>query len=100
MRGFINLLIYERLGNGGAFGQRGAALKRSTCVALEFWHPPRRLEASTISWRIHVRKPSTNVLTPPKLGALREVARDNILLFTTLYTQTNNQSHNLGLNFN
>ena len=37
-----------------------------------------RLEASAILWRIHVRKPSTNVLTPLKLGALRVVARDNI----------------------
>ncbi len=27
---------------------------------------------------VHVHKPSTHVLTPPKLGALREVARDNI----------------------
>ena len=27
---------------------------------------------------VHVDKPSTYVLTPPKLGALREVARDNM----------------------
>ncbi len=34
-------------------------------------------------WKIHAQKPSTHVLTPPKLGALREVARDNmvVLLF-------------------
>ena len=36
------------------------------------------MHESAISWRIHVSKPSTHVLTPPKLGALREVARDNI----------------------
>ena len=41
--------------------------------------PLRRLEASAISWKIHVHKPSTHVLMPPKLGALREVACDNIL---------------------
>ncbi len=29
-------------------------------------------------WEDHTSKPSTNVLTLPKLGALREVARDNI----------------------
>ena len=29
-------------------------------------------------WEVHVNKPSTHVLTPPKLGALREVARNNI----------------------
>ncbi len=39
----------------------------------------RRLEASAISWKIHVHKPSTHVLTPPKLGALRKVACDNML---------------------
>ncbi len=44
-------------------------------------------EASTISWRIHVRKPSTNVLTPLKLGALGEVARDNIMV-TIMYNIT------------
>ena len=67
-----------------AFGQTGAALEHSTCVALEprccCSNPVRslrRLEASAISWRIHVRKPSTHVLMPPKLGALREVAHDN-----------------------
>ncbi len=27
---------------------------------------------------VHIDKPSTYVLTPPKLGALREVARNNI----------------------
>ncbi len=43
------------------------------------------LEASAISWKIHVHKPSTHVLTPPKLhvGALREVARDNIYSIAT-----------------
>ncbi len=54
-------------GDSRAFGQRGAAL-----------------EASAISWRIHVHKPSTHVLTPPKLGALREVARDNIMEFNDI----------------
>ena len=39
----------------------------------------RRLEASAASWEDHTGKPSTHVLTPPKIGALREVARDNIL---------------------
>ncbi len=29
-------------------------------------------------WEVHGRKPSTYVLTPPKPGALREVARDNM----------------------
>ena len=28
---------------------------------------------------VHVHKPSTHVLTPPKLGALREVACDNMI---------------------
>ncbi len=65
-------------GNSRAFGHRGAALERSACVALESRCSLRRLEASAILLRIHVRKPSTNVPTPPKLGALREVARDNI----------------------
>ncbi len=37
-----------------------------------------RLEASFALWEVHAYKPSTNVLTPLKLGALREVARDNI----------------------
>ena len=40
-----------------------------------------RLEASAALWEVHVDKPSTHVLTPLKLGALREVARDNILVF-------------------
>ncbi len=38
-------------------------------------------------WRIHVRKPSTNVLTPPKLGALREVARHNIYCILKCWVQ-------------
>ncbi len=37
-----------------------------------------RLEASFALWEVHVCKPSTYVLKPPKLVALREVARDNI----------------------
>ena len=37
------------------------------------------MEASTVSWDVHAGEPSTHVLTPPKIGALREVARDNIL---------------------
>ena len=53
--------------------------------------PPLRefvnLEASAISWRIHVHKPSTHVLTPLKLGALREVARDNIYCMYTVTLQ-------------
>ncbi len=48
-------------------------------------HSLRRLEASAILRRIHVRKPSTNVLTLPKLGALREVARDNIVVALPMY---------------
>ena len=40
----------------------------------------RRLEASFALWEVHLCKPSTNVLKPLKLGALREVARYNILL--------------------
>ena len=36
--------------------------------------------ASVVLWEVHVSKPSTHVLTPPKLGALREVARDNIFV--------------------
>ena len=39
----------------------------------------RRLEASAALWEDHTDKPSTHVLTPPKLGAFREVARDNIV---------------------
>ncbi len=42
------------------------------------------LEASATSWEVHTSKPSTHVLTPPKLGALREVARDNIELIKGL----------------
>ena len=38
-----------------------------------------REEASALSWKIHAHKPSTHVLTPSKLGSLREVACDNIL---------------------
>ena len=38
-----------------------------------------RLEASFASREVHAYKPSTNVLTPPKLWALRELARDNIV---------------------
>ncbi len=38
-------------------------------------------KASAASWEVHASKPSTHVLTPPKLGALREVARDNIFNF-------------------
>ena len=30
-------------------------------------------------WEDHASKPSTNVLTPPKLGTVVEVARDNII---------------------
>ncbi len=41
----------------------------------------RRLEASVALWEVHVDKPSTHVITSPKLGALREVARDNILKY-------------------
>ena len=37
-------------------------------------------EASAALWQVHNDKPSTHVLTPPKLGALREVARDNMFL--------------------
>ena len=37
-----------------------------------------RLEASFTFWKVHGRKPSTYAPKPPKLGALREVARDNI----------------------
>ncbi len=33
-----------------------------------------REEASAVSWEDHIHKPSTHVLTPPKLGALREMA--------------------------
>ncbi len=36
-------------------------------------------------WEVHGRKPSTYVLKPPKLGALREVACDNI--YTYMYFQ-------------
>ncbi len=46
------------------------------CGSVRSMH---RLEASALTWRIHVHKPSTHVLTSPKLGAGREVARDNIL---------------------
>ncbi len=35
--------------------------------------------ASAALWEDHTDKPSTHVLMSPKLGALREVARDNIL---------------------
>ncbi len=47
--------------------------------SLEFWFvtSSHRLEASFALWEDHASKPSTNVLTPPKLGALREVAGDN-----------------------
>ena len=38
--------------------------------------------ASALSWKIHAHKPSTHVLMPLKLGALREVARNNIDLYT------------------
>ncbi len=34
--------------------------------------------ASAALWEDLTEKPSTHVLTPPKLLALREVARDNI----------------------
>ena len=34
---------------------------------------------TAVSWDIHVGEPSTHVLTPPKIRALREVVRDNIL---------------------
>ena len=37
-----------------------------------------RLEALVALWEVHGSKPSTNVLMPPKPGALREVACDNI----------------------
>ncbi len=39
------------------------------------------LEASAALWEDHADKPSTHVLTPPKLGALREVARDNTFIY-------------------
>ena len=44
------------------------------------------MEASFALWKVqvHAYKPSTYVLTPPKSGALREVARYNILLLGTL----------------
>ncbi len=38
-----------------------------------------RLEVLSASREVHVFKPSTIVLTPPKLGALREVVCDNII---------------------
>ncbi len=38
----------------------------------------RRLETSAALWADHIGKLSTHVLTPPRLGALREVARDNM----------------------
>ena len=37
------------------------------------------MEASAALWEDNADEPSTHVLTPPKLGALREVACDNIL---------------------
>ena len=36
------------------------------------------VEASAVSCDVHAGEPSTHVLTPPKIGALREVTRDNI----------------------
>ena len=36
------------------------------------------LEASFALWEVHVSKPYTYVLKPPKLGAIKEVAHDNI----------------------
>ena len=50
--------------------------------------PLHRLEASAVSWRIHVHKPSTHVLTPLKLGALREMACDNIFLISEKSVET------------
>ena len=50
----------------------------SMMCALFVTASPRRLEASAALWEDHTSKPSTHVLTPPKRGALREVARDNI----------------------
>ena len=38
----------------------------------------RRLEASAASWEDYTGKSSTHVLTPPKIGAFREVAHDNM----------------------
>ncbi len=37
------------------------------------------------SWDVHASKPSTHVITPLKLGALREVARDNMLRFSIIF---------------
>ncbi len=39
-----------------------------------------RLEASFALWEVHIGKPSTYVLKPRKLGALREVAHNNMVL--------------------
>ncbi len=46
-----------------------------------------RLEASAVLWDAHVGEPSTHVLTPPNMGALREVARDNISYSSTEHTE-------------
>ena len=34
----------------------------------------------SLLWEVHIYKSSTYVLKPPKLGALRKVARDNIII--------------------
>ncbi len=51
------------------------------CVLLH------RLEASAVLWDVHAGKPSTHILTPPKIGALREVARDNIMHGINVWTE-------------
>ena len=53
-----------------------------------------RLEASFALWEVQVYKPSTYVCKSPKLGALREVARDNVFagqLFNQASTLVGNQ---------
>ena len=61
---------------------RVCGLKASPSCELKSWAiHSRRLEASAASWEDHTGKPSTHVLTPPKIGALGEVAHDNIARF-------------------